>query len=221
MTKAKTIAAALAAVTLATALTATTAPGPPALRRRPRHRPCRRRADRRRRRHQWLRPGLRLSRMPLRAPLGQLGQPLPRQSLQLIARASVGARPVHPCADRQDPPGMSPSGRVAFLSFAKFPRARSWRLRPSPAFCRRRHRAADTSCRSRARSPAARPARKATPCGCARRRSPVSHRHVGQIDDAEDDGLRRQLFQHLEIELGLRRLDGDLRGFRAFQFGQE
>ena len=44
---------------------------------------------------------------------------------------------------------------------------------------------------------------------------------IGKIDDAEDDSFRRQLLQHFQVELGLRRLDRDLRGARAFEFAQE
>jgi len=44
------------------------------------------------------------------------------------------------------------------------------------------------------------------------------NRHVGKIDDAEHDGLRRQLPQDFEIKPGLGGLDGYLLHLGLFQF---
>src|SRR5262245_20877213 len=44
---------------------------------------------------------------------------------------------------------------------------------------------------------------------------------VGKIDDAKDDGLRRQVLEHPKIEPGLRRLDRDLLRWTAVELGQE
>ena len=68
--------------------------------------------------------------------------------------------------------------------------------------------------------------RSAGTCGRARRMraatvSGVSTRHVGEVEHAEQDGLARQLLQDRAVELGLRRLDGDLLHLGGLELRQE
>ena len=126
------------------------------------------------------------------------GSPTRRRQRRPSARAdnyrlaAAGARPRPPLCSPADARRRPLDGARSGIA-ARLRRARSPRRPPSPSSCRTRRRAAGISARNPAPRRSARPAHREARGGCARRPSPASRRHVGEVEHAEDDRLARQL----------------------------